>query len=73
MATQQQTTTQQDAEKSLLEAINQIAAIADTNCHYVAGLARRIADSGKTVGSLSVAELLALDAKHNAFYNSLPL
>ncbi|MCW7555875.1 hypothetical protein NX722_25255 [Endozoicomonas gorgoniicola] len=60
-------------EQELQEALDQIAAISETNAPYMAGLARRIAETGKDVKSLTVAELLALDARHNAYFNSLPL
>ena len=61
-----------ETEQQLSDAVSQIAAISETNPQYQAGLARKIVKSGKSVSDLTVSELLDLDARHNAYFNSLP-
>ncbi len=58
-------------ELQLIEAAQIIGGIAESNCHFTAGLARRISETGKTVEELTVAELIALDTAHSEFYNKL--
>ncbi len=56
-------------ELQLIEAAQIIGGIAESNCHYTVGLARRIAETGKSINQLTVAELIALDTAHSEFYN----
>lgn len=55
----------------LVQAAMSIGAIAECNCHYTAGLARKIAATGKTVGDLTVSELMNLDVDYGMEYNGM--
>jgi hypothetical protein len=55
----------------LLEASKAIGDIYGGNSRYTEGLARRIDETGKTVGELTVAELMRLHDEHNAYYNKI--
>ena len=56
-------------ENQLIDASMAIGRIAETNCHYTAGLARRIQETGKPVPELTIAELIQLDKEYSAFFN----
>ncbi len=65
---------QTDAEKlheALVEICQQIGRIAGCNGHYTSSLTRRVAETGKPLEQLTIAELLALDKAHHAFFNQL--
>lgn len=55
----------------LLEASRVIGQLIGSNGHYTDGLVRRIDETGKTVGELTVAELMRLHDEHNAYYNKI--
>lgn len=59
----------QSTEQNLIEAALCIGNIANTNCHYTAGLASRIDSTGKTVQELTIAELVALDELQRKQFN----
>jgi len=49
----------------------QLGAIAESNCHYTAGLAKRIEETGKAVETLTIAELIALDDDYKKLLNTV--
>ncbi|WP_250655042.1 hypothetical protein [Alkalimarinus coralli] len=58
-------------QRKLVEAATTIGAIAECNCHYTEGLARKIAATGKSVGDLTVAELMNIDVDYAQEYNDM--
>jgi len=64
-------TEQQPLALHLIDACQEIGGIAEANVSYMAGIARRIAKTGKSLEELTVAELLAIHRDYNAFYNEL--
>ena len=56
-------------EQDLTEAARIIGHLFDCNGHYFAALARRIDHTGKTVGELTVAELMKLDREEGERFN----
>ena len=65
---------QSDAENQhmeLVEICQQIGRIAESNCHYTAGLARSIHAGGKSVEQLTIAELLQLNSDYKETFNRI--
>jgi len=58
-----------EAELHNLAVCAEIGGIAETNCHYSAGLSRHIAALGKPIEALTVGELLALHRDYNDCFN----
>lgn len=61
----------QNLVNQLIDTAQAIGGIAESNCHYTDGLARRIEHTGKAINDLTVGELLALDKAYNDFFNQL--
>lgn len=65
--------TMSESEKILLEVTREIGGIYDANCHYSAGLARRLENTGKAISDMTVNELIGHIQAHTAYYNTLPV
>ncbi|WP_305907180.1 hypothetical protein Q9L42_017290 [Methylomarinum sp. Ch1-1] len=65
------TTETQAKELALIDVCLEIGDIAGSNCHYTAGLNRRIEQTGKSVEQLTVAELLQLHREFNTQFNAI--
>jgi len=60
-------------ENDLITTATELSYIADANPHFTHCLAKQIEETGKTIGELTIAELLALVNQHKAVFNgSLP-
>jgi len=59
-------------EQHLIEVSQVIGAIAECNPHHTAGLASLIRSTGKTVGQLTIDELIDLDKQHRDYFNTYP-
>ena len=60
-----------EAELHNIDVCMEIGGIAGCNCHYTAGLSRRIAETGKGIEDLTVRELLGIHREYNKFFNEL--
>ena len=58
-----------DRHISNMDVCQEIGSIAESNCHYTAGLTRRIEETGKTIEELTVGELLEIHRAYNAWFN----
>lgn len=58
-------------ELELINICQQIGCIAESNAHFTAGLTLRIAETGKPVEQLTIAELLKIHRDHKEWFNSL--
>jgi len=58
-------------ENQLISVVMQLGAIAECNCHYTAGLAKRIEETGKAVEALTIAELITLADDYNKLLNTV--
>ncbi len=58
-------------ELELLEVSQAIGKIADSNCHYTAGLAVKLATLNKPLQALTVGELLVINSEYNAEFNQI--
>lgn len=59
-------------EQQLIEVSLIIGYIAECNSHHTAGLASLIRSTGKTVGQLTIDELIELDKHHRDYFNTYP-
>ncbi len=57
-------------ELSMIDYCLEIGSIAESNCHYTAGLDRKIQATGKAVEALTVGELLELHRLYNKEFNA---
>jgi hypothetical protein len=60
-----------EIETQLIQYSYALGSIFESNAHYTVGLARRIAETGKAVGELTLAELVALHTEYNETYNRI--
>lgn len=58
-------------ELSMIESCLEVGSIAESNCHYTAGLDRKIQATGKAVEDLTVGELLTVHRQYNKEFNSM--
>ena len=58
-------------ELSMIEYCLEIGRIAESNCHYTAGLDRKIQATGRTIKALTVGELLELNRQYNKDFNAM--
>lgn len=67
----------EDIEKELCDVCQEIGSIAEANAPFTYGLAMLVAENGKPVRDLTIAELLELHKKHHdnymAVHNALTL
>ncbi len=56
-------------EEQFIEACQIIGGIAESNCHYTAGLTFRINETGKSFDQLTLSELIRLKKEYSNYYN----
>jgi len=57
-------------ENDLITTATELSYIADANPHFTHCLAKQIEETGKTIGELTIAELLDLNTQCKALFNS---
>lgn len=58
-------------EKLLIDFCQELGGIAESNCHYTAGLARLIEQQGQAVGNMTVIGLLKLSREYTKTFNEI--
>lgn len=58
-------------ENEIIDVCAEIGGVAESNCHYTAGLARLIDATGKTVDDLTVRELIQIITSYRDTFNRI--
>jgi hypothetical protein len=58
-------------ESQLIEVCQEIGLIAESNCHFTAGLALKIEATGKNIVDLTICELMHLNRDYSEIFNRI--